>query len=100
MASRPRYPRISVVFRPPVLDRRCRFHASGNVVQTGSPTYFQEDMMSTDPVNPEVPDEDRLDEPQTQFSEDEKSSRGPETEEELDEQVEDTFPASDPPANY
>ncbi|HRO28987.1 MULTISPECIES: hypothetical protein [Micrococcaceae] len=56
--------------------------------------------MSTEPVNPEVPDEDRLDEPQTQFSENEKSSRGPETEEELDEQVEDTFPASDPPANY
>jgi hypothetical protein len=73
---------------------------SAAVVQTGNPTDCQEDMMSTDPVNPEVPDEDRLDEPQSQFSEDEKSSRGPATEEELDEQVEDTFPASDPPANY
>ncbi len=75
-------------------------HPSAAVVQTGIPTYFQEDTMSTDPVNQEVPDEDRLDEPQTQFSEDEKSSRGPETEEELDEQVEESFPASDPPANY
>ncbi|MDI3329382.1 MAG: hypothetical protein QJR09_01440 [Micrococcus sp.] len=56
--------------------------------------------MSTDSVNPEVPDEDRLDEQQNQLSEDEKTSRGPATEEELDEQVEDTFPASDPPANY
>lgn len=68
------------------------------MVQTENPTYFQEDMMSTDPVNPEVPDEDRLDEPQTQFSEDDQT--GPETEEELDEQVEESFPASDPPANY
>jgi hypothetical protein len=74
--------------------------SSAAVVQTGIPTYFQEDMMSTDPVNQEVPDEDRLDEPQTQFSEDEKSSPGPQTEEELDEQVEESFPASDPPANY
>ena len=70
------------------------------MVQTGDPTYFQEDTLSTDPVNPEVPDEDRLDEPQTQFTEDDASNRGPETEDELDEQVEDTFPASDPPANY
>lgn len=28
------------------------------------------------------------------------TSRGPETEEGLDEQVEESFPASDPPANY
>ena len=56
--------------------------------------------MSTDPVNPEVPDEDRLDEPQTQVTEDDTSTRGPATEEELDEQVEESFPASDPPANY
>jgi hypothetical protein len=56
--------------------------------------------MTTNPANPEVPDEDRLDEPQSQFSEDEKSSTGPETEDELDEQVEESFPASDPPANY
>lgn len=54
--------------------------------------------MTTEPVNPEVPDEDRLDEPQTQFAEED--NVGPDTEEELDEQVEDTFPASDPPANY
>lgn len=56
--------------------------------------------MTTEPVNPEVPDEDRLDEPQTQFDQDGQDSVGPDTEEELDEQVEDTFPASDPPANY
>ena len=31
---------------------------------------------------------------------DQETSRGPETEEELDEQVEESFPASDPPANY
>lgn len=31
---------------------------------------------------------------------DQETSRGPETEQELDEQVEESFPASDPPANY
>lgn len=41
--------------------------------------------MSTEPSNPDTPEEDKT---------------GPETEEELDEQVEESMPASDPPANY
>ncbi|MEV4901994.1 hypothetical protein AB0K08_11690 [Citricoccus sp. NPDC055426] len=41
--------------------------------------------MSTEPINPNAADEDKT---------------GPETEEELDEQVEESMPASDPPANY
>lgn len=59
--------------------------------------------MSTDPVNSEAADEDRLDTNQSESAEaekDEKSTRGPDTEKELDEQVEESFPASDPPANY
>jgi hypothetical protein len=70
------------------------------VVQTGVSTYFQEDMMSTDSANPEIPDEARLDQTQSQSPDNDTSPTGPDTEEELDEQVEESFPASDPPANY
>lgn len=59
--------------------------------------------MSTEPTNPEVPDEDRLDEPQTQFGGEESDEQGPVTEDYddlVDEETAESFPASDPPANY
>ncbi|MEW1982215.1 hypothetical protein AB0333_14985 [Citricoccus sp. NPDC079358] len=54
--------------------------------------------MSTDPLNPAAAEEERREE--TRSTADQQSTTGPETEQELDEQVEESFPASDPPANY
>ncbi len=63
-------------------------------------------------VNPEVPDEDRLDEPQPQFTGDEaltepnvaddsvEAAAHRHDDERVDEWEEESFPASDPPANY
>ncbi|GGO41062.1 hypothetical protein GCM10010977_04410 [Citricoccus zhacaiensis] len=67
-------------------------------MQTEAPTNSQEDTMSTDPLNPAAAEEERRDE--TRSTEDARSTNGPDTEQELDEQVEESFPASDPPANY
>ncbi|NUL45498.1 hypothetical protein F7P69_09870 [Cellulosimicrobium funkei] len=65
-----------------------------------------------DHVNPEVPDEDRLDEPQPQLSGDESLIEPPVAEdlvetsahqhddERVDEWEDESFPASDPPSNY
>ncbi|WP_168199825.1 hypothetical protein [Citricoccus sp. SGAir0253] len=54
--------------------------------------------MSTEPVDPDVPEQDRQD--ASSSPEAEKDSKGPDTEQGLDEQVEETFPASDAPGNY
>ncbi|MFC4430745.1 hypothetical protein [Citricoccus alkalitolerans] len=54
--------------------------------------------MSTDPLDPVASEEERRDE--NRSTEGDRSTTGPQTEQELDEQVEESFPASDPPANY
>ncbi|VXB06864.1 hypothetical protein [Citricoccus sp. K5] len=54
--------------------------------------------MSTDPRKEAASEKERRNE--TRSAEDDQSTTGPETEQELDEQVEESFPASDPPANY
>lgn len=56
--------------------------------------------MSTEPANAETPNEDRLENTQSESATKNQSTPGPDTEEQLDEQVEDSFPASDAPANY
>ncbi|NUL48281.1 hypothetical protein F7P69_24180 [Cellulosimicrobium funkei] len=54
--------------------------------------------MSTEPKHQESPES--AENQENEENQDRKTSRGPDTEQELDEQVEDSFPASDPPANY
>jgi hypothetical protein len=70
------------------------------MVQSKSTTPRQEDMMSTETPQPEDRDESGFEETPGQSPDNDSSPTGPDTEGELDEQVEESFPASDPPANY
>jgi hypothetical protein len=70
------------------------------MVQSKSTIQRQEDMMSTDTPRAEDRDESGLEDTLGQSPDNESSPTGPDTEGELDEQVEESFPASDPPANY